>query len=227
MTAAYSHVKKISREKKLGEQKITLLCILPFPIVCDGGEMSQIKGALLIDFAKLIRENKNRDWKKYLNEDDLKLIFGTVLPNFWYPIGTYERAGFAIFKEIGQGQKQNAWVWGKFLIEDLGKKYYKNLVQYQDPIGSFQRCQTFLNQWFKFDDPKFQAIEVEQLAPNQVKITVRYDHPLDFFEASVYQVAGSMERIAELNGGKEVNTKVTEINAQDPIPSATIIVSWK
>jgi len=189
--------------------------------------MAQIKGALLIDLAKLIRDNKDRDWKKYLQEDDLKLVFGTVMPNFWYPIGIYERAAFAIFKEIGQGKLENAWLWGKFLIEDLGKKYYRNLVQYQDPIGSFQRCQTFLNQWFKFDDPKFQAIQVQPSGATEVKITVRYDHPLDFFEASVHQVAGSMERIAELNGGKEVKTKVTEINSKGMPPSAIIMVSWK
>ncbi len=189
--------------------------------------MSRIKGALLLDFAKIIRENKDRDWKKYFNDQDLKVINGTVLPNTWYDIGLYERAGFAIFKEIGQGKLSNAWVWGKFLIEDLGRRFYKNLIQYEDPIGSFQRCQTFLNQWFQFDDPQFQAFVAEQTGPSQVTIHVRYDHPIDFFEASVNQVAGSMERIAELNGGKEVDCRVTDLQANRPQPSAKITVSWK
>jgi len=189
--------------------------------------MSKIKGALLLDLAKIIRENKNRDWKKYFNEADLKIISGTVMPSEWYDIGTYERAGFAIFQEIGQGKLPNAWIWGKFLIEDLGKRFYKNLVSFEDPFGSFKSCQTFLNQWFLFDDPKFQAIVVEQTGPSSVKISVKYDHPIDFFEASVHQVAGSMERIAELNGGKEVSIKISDMDANKPQPSAIITVTWK
>ena len=189
--------------------------------------MSKVKGALLVDFAKVIRDNKDRDWKKYLNEEDLKIISGTVMPSAWYDTGTYERAGFAIFQEVGQGKPANAFIWGKFLIEDLGKRFYKNLISFGDPIGSFKSCQTFLNQWFAFDDPGFQAFSVEQAGPTQVRILVKYDHHLDFFEASINQVAGSMERIAELNGAKGVTTRISDMQPDQPQPSATITVSWK
>jgi len=189
--------------------------------------MSKVKGALLMNFAKLIRDNKDRAWSKYLTEDDMKVLFGTVMPNSWYPLDIYERAGFAIFNEIGQGKLQNAWTWGKFLIEDLGSRFYRNLVSYQEPIGSLERCRTFLNQWFQFDDPKFIPLEVEPQGKNQAKIIYRYERPLDFFEASVNQIAGSMERIVELNGGKEVKTSIVELAAKRNVPYAVLSISWK
>jgi hypothetical protein len=189
--------------------------------------MSKVKGAVLMNLAKLIRDNKDRSWSKYLSEDDLKVLQGTVMPNSWYPMEIYERAAFGIFNEIGQGKVENAWTWGKFLIEDLGKRFYRNLVTYQDPVGSLEKCHVFLKQWFQFDDPKFIPIEVEPQGKNQAKIIFRYERPLDFFEASVHQIAGSMERIVELNGGKEVKTSIVEMFPKRTVPYAVLNISWK
>ena len=180
-----------------------------------------------MEFARLIRDNKDRDWKKYLDEEDSKIIFGAVMPNAWYPIEVYEHAGKAIFKEIAQGDLKNARMWGRFVIEDLGNRFYHNLVRLNDPEGGLERCRTFIQQWFQFDDPNFQAIEVKKIGLKQVKITVRYYHPYDYFEAYAHQSLGTFERIVELNGGKEVKAEITEQNFKSHNPTVTITVSWK
>jgi hypothetical protein len=189
--------------------------------------MTKIKGALLMEYVRLIRDNKDKDWKKYLDEEDSKIIFGAVMPNAWYPLEVYEHAGKAIFKEIAQGDLKNAKIWGRFVIEDLGNRFYHNLVRFQDPEGALERCMTFILQWFQFDDPNFQAIQVEKVGPKQVKMTLRNDHPYDYFEAYAYQSLGTFERIVELNGGKEVKAEITTQNYKSNTPSVTIMVSWK
>jgi len=189
--------------------------------------MAKVKGALLLEYARLIRANKDKDWKKYFTEEDSKVIFGTVLPNAWYPIEIVERAGEAVFKEIAQGKLENAWLWGKFVLEDIGNRFYRNLIRYQDPLGSLERIKTFIQQWYLFDDPKFPFIEVQQEAPNRVKMTIRYDRPFAAFEAYVHQLAGEFERIVELNGGKEIKVKITEHDYKADKPFAAVMVSWK
>jgi hypothetical protein len=181
---------------------------------------------MLMESARLIRENKGRDWDKYLTAEDKQIIFGTVMPNSWYEIGVYERAGAAIFKEVAQGKLEMARIWGRFVIEDLGKRFYHNLVKLGDPAGAVGRCQTFIAQWFQFDEPDFQAIAVERLPGNQSRITIRYDHPYESFEPYIYELMGLFERIVELNGGAEARAEVVEKNYSSSKPYAVIMLRW-
>jgi len=180
-----------------------------------------------MEYARLIRDNKDRDWKKYLNQEDLEIINGIVLPNCWYPLTAYEHAGHAIFSEIGQGKLENARVWGGFVIEDLCNRFYHHLVRFKDPAAAIERCRTFWSKWFQFDDPGFSAIEVEKVSPTEVKVKIRHDHPFDFFEAYSHQCAGTFARVAELNGGKEVSAEIVEHDWKKHQPYAVIKVNWK
>lgn len=168
--------------------------------------MSKIKGALLMEYARLIRDNKDHDWKKYLTDEDDKIIFGSVMPNAWYPLIAYEHAGEAIFKEIAKSDTKNARLWGRFVIEDLGNRFYHNLVRFHEPEGALERCKTFVQHWFRFDDQKFRAIDVEKIGPKQVKIKLQYDHAYEYFEAYVYQAAGTFraDRGAKRRHGSEI-----------------------
>jgi len=189
--------------------------------------MSKVKGALFMNLAKMIRENKDKNWDKYLTDGDKQIVYESVMPNSWYPIGVYERSAYAIFMEMGDGKLESAWAWGRFLIEDLGNRFYHNLVKFNDPVGSFERCNKFLNQWLKYDDPDFVPLEVEKISDKSVKIIVRHEKKIPFFEAMVHQVAGSMERIAELNGGKIVKAKIVETKPTKNWPEASLVVAWK
>jgi len=189
--------------------------------------MAKVKGTLLLEYVRLIKNNKDKNWQKYLTEEDIQIVFGSVMASAWYPIEIFERVGNAVFNEIAEGKLELSKLWGKFAVEDIVKRYYRSLVQPNDPMGSFERFRNFTKQWYQFDDPKFQPLEIVREAPNCAKITLRDDHPYDFFDAYAHQITGEFERIVELDGGKEVVAKITECDYKARQPWATIMVSWK
>lgn len=189
--------------------------------------MAEVKGSLLVDVVRLIRANKDRDWKKYLNEKDLEIIESQILPTAWYPLDTYERAERAIFQEIGQGKLENARIWGRFAIDDMVKRIYQNLIEEQDPMLTLERFTLFRKQLFRFQDPNFQPMEFSQMGPKQVRIKIQLNHPLELFEAYAYQSMGSFERLVELAGGKEPKVSIVEYDWKSRCPYAVLEVSWK
>lgn len=189
--------------------------------------MSKVKGTQLMEYARLIRANKDRDWKKYFSEEEMKILFGTVLPNLWYPVEIFEHAGEAIFKEIAQGKPEMARLWGRFLFEDTSNRFYRNLLRQQDPVAALEKIKTFNMHWYRFDDHNFQPVEVVLEAPGRVKMTIRYDHYAAVFEPYAHQLCGEFEKMVEANGGKEVKVEIAEHDYKASRPFAVIMVSWK
>jgi len=161
--------------------------------------MTKIKGSRLLEVARLIRASKDKDWKKYLTDKDLEIIHSRVMASSWYPLDTYERASIAVFHEIAGGSNEAAKGWGRFVMEDVVKKFYSTLVQEKDMMVALERFKIARLQWFQFDDPQFKAMEIEALGTNQAKIIIRSDHPVPF-EPFTYQLMGSYERLIELCG---------------------------
>jgi len=188
--------------------------------------MSKVKGSLLLEIARLIRTNKDKDWKKYLTEEDFAIINGRVLASSWYPMETYERAGWAIFQEIGGGKLEMARTWGRFVAEDVVNRYYPNLVRERDMMLALERFKLIRQQWYQFDDPNLIAIQIEPLGTNQAKITFRTDHHASF-EAHAHQTMGTFERLIELCGKKDVKAVITEHDWDSDHPYAVLVCSWK
>jgi len=189
--------------------------------------MTEVKGSLLLDVVRLIRANKDRDWKKYLNDRDLEIIQSQILPSSWYPLDTYERAELAIYQEIGKGKIENALVWGRFAMDDLVKRVYQNLIEEQDPLLALERFALFRKTLFRSSDPDFQPIEFKQLGPNNARITIKLNHPLELFEVYAHQSMGSFERLVELAGGKDGKVAMVEHDWKGSRPYAVLEISWK
>ncbi len=187
--------------------------------------MGKVKGTLLLEIARLIRANKDRNWDRYLTEEDKEIIFSRILPSNWYPMETYERAGYAIFQEIGGGKLENARAWGRFVGEDIVKNFYHNL-EGQDPISALKRFAIFRQQWFQFDERDFKGIEVRQTGPKEAEVKIQSDHPSPHFEAYTHQVIGTFERLIELNQGKDVRIEIIEHNWSDEKPYSVLRISW-
>ena len=189
--------------------------------------MGRVKGSIFLNYVRIIRANKERDWGKYLTDADLKLVFSEIMAHRWHPLDAYERIGYAIFQELAQGKMEIAWQWGRFAGEDIGKRYYHYLTRADDPLKCIEWTKLFVQQGYQFDQPDFQALKFETLGPNQVKILIQYDHPSKAFAPYVYQVAGTYERLVEINGGKEVKVDIVKKNIEGSNPCAEILVSWK
>jgi len=189
--------------------------------------MNQVKGSLLLEIARLIRANPDRNWDKYLTEQDKEIIFSKVLPSSWYPLETYERANYAIFIEIGQGKLENAFTWGRFVGEDIIKKFYSRLAEEQDPFSALKRFAVFHTLWFKFDEQDFKLIDLRQTAPKEVEAKIATPAYTPYFEAYTYQLMGTFERLLELNGAQNIKIEITDHNWEGENPFSVIRVRWE
>ena len=88
----------------------------------------EVKGTLILDFVRIVRANKDRDWKKWLSPEDLEIANGRIFPAAWYPYRSFVNIAFAVFKEIGGGDPDVAREFGKFSISGLLSVYKGSLV---------------------------------------------------------------------------------------------------
>jgi hypothetical protein len=188
--------------------------------------MGQVKGSLLLETARMLRAHKDRDWKKYLSDQDLAVINSRIMPSTWYPLDLYERATYAIFQEIAQGKLEVAWAWGKFVGEDLIKRFYPNLVSLDDMMIALDRFKLIRQQWFKLKDPNLNPIEIQKVEKHQAKIILRVDHPTNF-EPYTYQTAGTFERMIEMCRKTDVKVIVGSHDWASNHPFAELLTTWK
>jgi len=189
--------------------------------------MSEVKGSVFLNVARLVRANKDVDWKKYLNDKDLEIIHGQILASSRYPLDTYERAEIAVFREIGKGQLENARQWGRFMMENMFKTVYHDLVRDQDPALALERFALIVRMLYRFNDPKFEALKYVKMPGDRARIIVKSDHPVREFEAHSHQSMGTIEKLVELSGGKDDKIEITECDWQNDNPFALLDVSWK
>ncbi len=189
--------------------------------------MNMVKGSLLMEVVRLIRANKNLKWEKHLNDEDMNLVQSKILPSSWYPLETYERMGHAIFMEVGKGDLKNAWQWGRFTIEELVTKSYKNLFQGLDVLGAFKKFVFFRKQFFKVESEDIALLDIEVKGPKEVMMIIQTPTEVaDLMEPYAHQLSGSFERLVELFGGKTPKTEIMEKQWKGD-KNTTIKVTWE
>jgi hypothetical protein len=188
--------------------------------------MAQVKGTLLMETVRMMRANKDRNFNQYLQEKDLEVISKRILPSNWYPLDTYERATFAIFKEVAGGKLDVAQAWGKFVGEDLIKRFYSNLTRETDMMIVLEKFKLIRLQWFKFENPGLNPIEVKAIDKNSAQIILRTDHPTPF-EPYTHQTLGTFQRLIELCGKQEVKGTIGAHKWDGNAPFAEITFTWK
>lgn len=187
--------------------------------------MDMVKGSFLMDVVRLIRANKELDWKKHLKPEDLELTKTKILPSNWYSLECYERMGHAIFMEVGKGDLKNAWTWGRFTIEELVGKTYKNLFKGLDVMAAFKKFVFFRGQFFKFDDENIEMLRLEPLGEKEIIIHVVTPSVL-IRESFAHQMAGTFERLVELYDGKNPKVEILEKQWEGK-PATTVKVTWE
>ena len=55
-----------------------------------------VKGVLFADYVRMVRGQKNVDWGRHLEGEDMRFLVARVEPDRWYPMTTFERLGNAI-----------------------------------------------------------------------------------------------------------------------------------
>ena len=189
--------------------------------------MAEVKGIILSNVARLIRASKNVDWKKYLTDKDLEIINSRILPSSWYPLDTYERTEVAIFKEVGKNNLESARQWGRFLMDSMVNTVYHNIALEKDPAVALEKFEMYTKMHYRFDTPGFQALKTVRKSGNLAQVTVKTDRPTKEFEAHCHQSLGTLGRLVEISGGKEVKGVIVEHDWKGKNPYAVLEFSWK
>ena len=86
--------------------------------------VEKVKGTMLIDQVRMIRGNKDKDWRNYLTSEDWAIVKGMVMPASWYPVETYKRCGRDVFKVFAGGNTDIVRLSGKMRRKELFETTY-------------------------------------------------------------------------------------------------------
>lgn len=167
----------------------------------------QVKGTLLMDYVRMIRSVKDKDWSKWLTDEDQEIINSKILPSKWYPYETMQRIGLAIFKELANSDLKMVQTFGKYMAGNLSQ-VYRNVIVDGDPIASVEKITDIQQMLFKDTEQAGRIIErgeksFTMLVPVDLKVTTP-----EAAEAVGHQTAGVIEGIIENTGGKNVKTEI-------------------
>lgn len=171
----------------------------------DESADSQIKGTMAIDFVRIVRANRDKNWEKWLTPADLEIVNGKVLPSNWYPYDFFRRIAFAVFKEIAGGNLLTAQQFGRFQMRGL-LAIYKNVLRPGDP-GASVKTLAALYRTFIRGAYETRTTELEERSLTfEIEAAVEDDEErlLPF----VYQVSGYILEIAEQAGGKNPEVEI-------------------
>jgi hypothetical protein len=158
----------------------------------------QVKGALFVDYVRMIRAHKAVDWARYLAPEDLRYLEERVEAQLWYPMPSFERMGLAILDELARGDLLAAQEWGRRSADLLAAAQPDILVP-GDPRESLMRFQVMRGSFFDFA-----AVSVEEITDSAARIKVRYGMGLRAEQAACHQTLGFFQRLLQLAGAPEV-----------------------
>jgi hypothetical protein len=163
----------------------------------------RVKGSMIVDYVRLIRANKDREWDKYLKPEDWEIINNRVLPAFWYAYDSCRRIGLAVYHEIAQADLATTKIFGRFVGRNLLEIYHHVLAE-GDPVASIEALCAMND---AFSDGEAGSTLMDK-GPGFVKI--RFQAPdeedREFMEAFCAQIVGIYEEVVDQAGGNNVHS---------------------
>lgn len=151
-----------------------------------------VRGTLFSDYVRMIRRRKDIDWNRRLAPEDLAHLSGTVDPQGWYPMETFERLGNAILAEIAHGDLEAVRLWGRLSAAPL-QELHPSLVVPGDPVESLRRFAVLRSTFFDFS-----ALELTTVLADQAHVLIRYHMGARAEEAASFQTMGFCEGLLAL-----------------------------
>ncbi len=186
----------------------------------------KVKGALLIDYVRIIRANKDMPWDEYLKEGDMTLVNGQVIPSTWYPLDAFERIGYAIFMLLGKGDLKVAKAFGALTMQETFHKIYQNVIfKDQDPVSVLNKFVVLRKQFIKFSDPELESLKLEKLDDNKVRLILKAPEPSKYIEPYAHQITGGFEKLMDMIGIKDAKVSIIKIQSETE-PASEIEVTW-
>jgi hypothetical protein len=181
----------------------------------------KVKGSMFLDFVRLIRANKDRNWDQYLKPGDWGTINSNILPSAWYPFEMYQRFGMATFNVLAKGNLDMARLNGKISGKMMFENVYKLIVAGKDTLKSIQQFVKIYGSLFNFSMLKFEKVEAKHARVYHI-----YDpnDPADM--PFCHQLMGILDILVEMTGG--TNARI-EMNSKqwEGAPATTFDITWE
>jgi hypothetical protein len=180
----------------------------------------KVMGTLFVDYVRMLRAHKAVDWKKHLTPDELQWLTQKIQPTAWYPMGAFEHMGLAILQVIAGGDLETVKAFGSASVDWLVEQY-PTLMAQGDPRESIMRFQVLRQSFFNFN-----ALEVLGVTDGEAQMRIAYQMAPLAEEAASLQAMGFFERLLDLAGAKNVQSKFSSrVWAGDP--ETVLELTWE
>jgi len=192
----------------------------------------QVKGSLLVDYARLIRANKEIDWGQWLGPEEMEIINNEVMTSSWYSYRVFRTLAWACFQGVAGGDLELTTTFGRFILQNLMTVYPKVRVP-DNPMASINNFARFWQNFFQGDGMESLITE-----SGENQITYKISAPVDekdmdavnaftgnFLEsvaAFSYQLGGMLMELVEQAGGRSPRFEVVSEGL-----TQYITVQWK
>lgn len=181
--------------------------------------MRHARGSVFLDYVRMMRRRRDIDFSRWLAPEDLAYLDQCIDKTGWYPMGTFERFGVAILREIAQGQLGAVRLWGRSQVPAL-IEVHPDLLAPGDPRESLMRFQTLRRGFFDFA-----ALEVRAIEDDHALVDVVYYMGPEAEEAACMQTLGFLEQLVTAAGGRDVHGDLIRRGWHGD-PQTTIELSW-
>lgn len=167
----------------------------------------RIKGNFLKDYVQTVNQTPELDWNKFLTESDWQIVRSIIIPSQWYPAELMGRIGRGLFVMRTKNNYSLVRLHGRSRLDTAFDEETKKFLTKADPVAAIQAYVMIARRYI--DEV---SIKLEKSGPGFA--IVCWD-PVD--ETPSWDLfreiqAGTMEKLIELNGGKNPQTKfVSEI----------------
>jgi hypothetical protein len=179
----------------------------------------QVKGALFVDYVRMIRAHKTVDWARHLSVEDRKFLEVRIEPQVWYPMQTFERMGLAILDELGRSDPLSAQAWGRYSTELLAREHPDLLVP-DDPRESLMRFQVMRGSFFDFP-----AVSVGEITDHAARIEIQYGMGPRAEQAACHQTLGFFLQLLKLVGADNPRAAF-EARSWEGDAATVVALSW-
>ncbi len=184
-------------------------------------EQRKVKGTMLIDYVRIIRNRKDIQWEKYLTQKDMNLINQRIFPMGWYPFDFFMRCGLAILYEVADNNLDTVRQFGKMTMRNLVDNTLTMLRNRADVFDAFKRLNAISDRFFNFATPRY-----EKEGEKSLRVTLLNAPDIEGLEAFCYQIIGNYEYMIELYGGKNVKLDWDK-KTWEGDKNTSFILSWE
>jgi hypothetical protein len=189
-------------------------------VACPSNQVSQrhVKGALFVDYVRMIRGHKSTAWAQHLTPRDLDYLGKRVEPDAWYPMDTFERMGIAILAEI-RPDLETIRAWGGAQVKWLCAQEPSPLVV-GDVFETLMRFRVVRASFFDYP-----ALDIEDLTEGEATLIISYGMSKRAEEAASWQTVGFFERLLEVAGATGVRASFATKAWEDDLVT-TAALRW-